>query len=78
MIKQYIAPITRTKKQKQLLLKVTLMMYLHQSKLKLYYTHKNLYEKVQAGLLILSQIIILLFQSTIPWLVAVISNYQKN
>ena len=74
MIKQYIAPITRTKKQKQLLLKVTLMMYLHQSKLKLYYTHK----KVQAGLLILSQIIILLFQSTIPWLVAVISNYQKN
>ena len=43
----------QTQKQKQLLMKVTLMMmYLKQSILQLYQKYKNFSEKVQAGLLI--------------------------
>ena len=41
-------------KQKQLLMKVTLTMFLNQSVLQLYQSYKNLWEKVQAGLLIQS------------------------
>ena len=42
MIRHYIAPFFQTQKQKQLLMKVTLMMYLNQSTLLLYKTYKNL------------------------------------
>ena len=42
MMKNYIAPFIRTHKQKQLLMKVTLMMYLNQSIVVLYQTYKNL------------------------------------
>ena len=52
MKKQYITPFILTHKQKQLLLKTILMMYLNTSKLLLYQTYKNLWEKVQNGLLI--------------------------
>ena len=70
MIKQNIA-LTQIKKQKQLLMKMILMMYLNQSILQLYQTNKKFQEKVQAGSLIQSQIKILIFQSTIPQLVPV-------
>ena len=39
-------------KQKQLLMKVILMMYLNQSIVRIYQTYKNHLEKVSAGLLI--------------------------
>ena len=42
MIRHFIAPFIQTQKQKQLLMKVTLMMYLNQSTLLLYKTYKNL------------------------------------
>ena len=42
MIKQYIAPFIWTQKQKQLLMKVTLMMHFNQSIALLYQTYKNL------------------------------------
>ena len=42
----------QTHKQKQLLMKLLLMMFLNQSILQLYQTYKNLQEKVQAGLCI--------------------------
>ena len=51
--------------QKQLSKKVILMMYLNQCILQLYQAYKNLYEKVQTGLLIQSLIIILAVQSTV-------------
>ena len=72
MMKQNMSPIIHNQKQKQLSMKVTLMnqlMYLNQSILQLYQTQKNFYEKVQAGLLIQSQVI---FQSPIPQLVVAI------
>ena len=79
MIRHFIAPFIQTQKQKQLLMKVTLMMYLNQSTLLLYKAYKNLQDKVQVGLLTQSQIIIILiFESIIPQLIVVISNYQKN
>ena len=52
MAKQNITLFIHTQKQKQLLLKMTFIMYLNQSILKLYQIQKNLQEKVQAGLLI--------------------------
>ena len=70
MIKQNIA-LTQIKKQKQLLMKMILMMYLNQSILQLYQTNKTFQEKVQAGSLIQPQIKILIFQSTIPQLLPV-------
>ena len=54
MMKQNIVLFTRTQKQKQLLMKVTLMMYLKQFILQLYQKYKNLLEKVRVGLLIQS------------------------
>ena len=54
MIKQNMTLIILSKKQKQLLMKVTLMIYLNQSILQFYQTYKNLYERVQTGLLIQS------------------------
>ena len=68
----------QTQKQKQLLMKVTLTIHLNQFMLQLYQTYKNRQEKVQAGLLIRSLIIVLVFQSTILWMEAVILNYQEN
>ena len=44
MIKQYITPFTLTQRQKQLLMKVILMMYLNQLILQFYQTHKDLSE----------------------------------
>ena len=46
-------------------MKLTLMMCLNQSTLQLYQTYKNIQEKVQAGLLIYSLIIIFVLQSII-------------
>ena len=65
--KENMALFSRTQKQKQLLIKVILMMYLNQSILQLYQTHKNLLENIWVGLLIQSQIMsnILIFQSWI-------------
>ena len=54
-IKQNMTHFINTQKQKQLLMKVTLLiMYLNQSILQLYQTYENFYEKVQAGLWIQS------------------------
>ena len=47
-------PFIQTQKQKQLLMRVILIMYLHQFIVRLYQTYKNLKEKVLAGLLIQS------------------------
>ena len=52
MMQQNIRPFILTQKQKQLLMKMTLMMYLNQSTLPLYQTYKNNMEKLPAGLLI--------------------------
>ena len=52
MIKQNMTHFIHTQKQKPLLMKVTFMMYLNQSKLQLNQTYKNFQEKVQDGLLI--------------------------
>ena len=41
MIKQNMTPFIRTQKQKQLLMKVMLVMYLNQYILQLYQTYKN-------------------------------------
>ena len=54
------------------------MMYLNKATVLLYQTFKNLLEIVQYGLLIPSEIMLLIFQTTIPKLVEVIPNYQKN
>ena len=58
-----MTPFIRNQKPKQLLIKVDMMMYLNQSLVLLHQTYKDLYEKAQAGLLIQSQIIILIPQS---------------
>ena len=76
-MKQNIARFIQTQKQKKLLTKVTLTMYLNQSIVLLYQIYKNHSEKIQIGLLIQSYIKILIFQSTTSKLVAVMSNYQK-
>ena len=55
MTKQNITLFIHTQKQKQLLLKMTFIMYLNQSILKLYQIQKNLQEKVQAGLSVLTK-----------------------
>ena len=62
-----MALFSQTQKQKQLLIKVILMMYLNQSILRLYQTYKNLLEKILVGLLIQAKMIsnILIFQSRI-------------
>ena len=53
MIKQQnLVFFIQTQKQKKLLMKVTLMMYLNQFMIQLYQTYKNLLEIVQVGLLI--------------------------
>ena len=41
MMKQYISPFIGTQKQKHLLMKVTLMIYLNQSIITLYQTYKK-------------------------------------
>ena len=51
MIKQNIGPFIQTQKQKQLLMKMILMMHLNQSVVRFYQTYKNLWGKVRAGLL---------------------------
>ena len=71
-MQQNIAPFILTQQQKQLLMKVILMMYLNQSIGRLYQTSKDMLEKVQARLLTQLQITALVFQSTSPQLVAVI------
>lgn len=55
-----------------------IMMYLNQSILQLYQAYKTFQEKVQTRLLIQSQMIILVFQSTILRLVAVIKIKSEN
>ena len=65
MMKQNIAFFIRTQKQNQLLMKVTLIMYLDQFVAQLYEMYKNLSQKVQVGLLIQSKVLLLIFQSTI-------------
>ena len=47
-----MTPFIRNQKPKQLLIKVDMIMYLNQSLVLLHQTYKDLYEKVQAGLLI--------------------------
>ena len=64
-MKQNIAFFIRTQKQNQLLMKVTLIMYLDQFVVQLYEMYKNLSQKVQVGLLIQSKVLLLIFQSTI-------------
>ena len=54
MTKQKIAPFILSQRQKQLLMRVILMMYLNQSLARLYQTRKNHLVKVTAGLLIWS------------------------
>ena len=61
--------VIKTQKQKQLSMKVILMMC-YQSIEQLYQTYKIFEEKAQAGLLIQSLIILLFFQSIILQLVA--------
>ena len=51
-MQQNIAPFILTQKQKQLLMKATLMMYLNQSIVRLMSKYENLLEKVCAVLLI--------------------------
>ena len=53
-------------------MKATLMMCFNQSILQLYQAYKRLWEKVQAELLIQSLIILLVFQSIIHQLEAVV------
>ena len=67
----------QTQKQKQLSMKVILMMYLNQIILQLYQVQKVIQEQVQAGLLIQSLSIILVFQN-IPQLEAVIIKLPKE
>ena len=55
-----------------------IMMYLNQSILQLYQAYKTFQEKVQTRLLIQSQMIILVFQSTILRLVGVIKIKSEN
>ena len=64
-----------TQKQRQLSMKVMLIIYLNQFMLRLYHTQKNLWEKVQVELLIQLSVLLLIFQSAIPYLAVVISNY---
>ena len=52
MMQQNIESFLLTQNQIQLLMKVTLMMYLNQSIVRLYQSYENLSEKVQAGLCI--------------------------
>ena len=52
MIQQNTPPFILTQKQKQLLMRVTLLMYLNQSIPRLYQTYQTFLEKVQVGLLI--------------------------
>ena len=52
-----MALFSQTQKQKQLLIKVTLMMYLKPSILRLYQTYKNLLEKIRDGFLIQAKMI---------------------
>ena len=49
MMKQSIVPFVRTQKQKKLLVKVILVMYLNQFILLLYETYKKFMEKGRAG-----------------------------
>ena len=58
-------------------MKEILMIYLDQFILRLYQTYKSILEKVLIGLLIRLWML-LIFQSIIFSLAAVISNYQKN
>ena len=53
-IKQNMTLFIPIQKQKQLSMKVILMIYLNQSILRLYQIYKNLKKKAQAGLLIQS------------------------
>ena len=52
MMQQNIPRFILNERQKRLLMRVTLMMYLNQSILRLYQTYKNISEKVRAELLI--------------------------
>ena len=78
MLQQNVSFFILTRDQKLLSMKATLMMYLNQSIIQLYQTYENILEKVKTGLLILQLVTLLIFQSTIPQLVAIISSYQKN
>ena len=68
----------QTEKQKQLSMEVILMMYLNQMILQLYQVYKVIQEQVEAGLLIQSLSIILIFQNIIPQLEAVIIKLPKE
>ena len=68
----------QTEKQKQLSMEVILMMYLNQIILQLYQVYKVIQEQLQAGLLIQSLSIVLVFQNMIPQLEAVIIKLPKE
>ena len=65
-IQKNVGPFILAQKQKQSLMKVILLMYLHQSILQLHRTYKYFLEKVHAKLLIQSSITLLISQSTTP------------
>ena len=78
MMQQNTRPFILTQKQKQLLMKATLMTYLNQSILRLYQTYKNILEMVQTEIADSMILTLLIIQSTIHELLAVISNFQKS
>ena len=49
MMKQSVVPFVRTQKQKKILIKVILLMYLNQFIFQFYETYKNFMEKCRAG-----------------------------
>ena len=69
MTKQNMTLFIYTKKAKEVLIKPTLMIYLNQSILQLNRTYKNVQKKGLGW--ITDSVIILIFQSIIPQLVAV-------
>ena len=78
MMQQNISPFILTRKKKQILIKVTQLMHLNRSIIRLYQTYKNILKQAEVGLLIQSQIISQIFQCIINQLVAVTANCQKN
>ena len=63
-MKQNIAAFIRLLRLKQLLIRVTLMMYLSQPAVRLYETYKSCLERVLDGFFIYLQVKLLTFQST--------------
>ena len=77
-MQQNISLFILTQKEKRLLMRVVLMIYLNQYILQLYQPYKSILKNIWAGSLIQQSVTLLISQSTIPQLVAVISSYQRN